>query len=257
MVKFEEALKQDLAGLKGKMGLAIEMENKCFYFNREEVFPSASIIKVPILIEGLRQAEVGKINLNEMLPIRDRVGGSGVLQALADISLTVKDLLTLMITVSDNTATNMIIDLLGMDAINQSMKEFGLEKTVLKRKMMDFAAIERGLNNVTCPADIITCLKVINEGSYLSENSRRHALEILHFQQFHDKLPAMIDTEKIFVAGKTGSLPNVENDCAIFKYRGKTAYVVVLMDQLENAFSGRRVISRIGKYVYDDLLMPS
>ncbi|GHH96757.1 serine hydrolase [Neobacillus kokaensis] len=255
MLEFEEKLIGALAGLRGKAGVSIEIEGECFNFNSEEVFPSASVIKVPILIEGLRQAEAGEISLNQVLSIQDRVGGSGVLQTLSDqVTLTVKDLLTLMITVSDNTATNMMIDLLGMDAINQSMKKLGLEKTVLKRKMMDFAAIQRGLNNVTTASDLITCLKVITEGDCLSEKSQKLALEIMTYQQFHDKLSGAINTEKILVASKSGSLPGVENDCAIFKYQGKTAYAAVLMDQLEDEYNSRRVISKIGKGIYDCLI---
>lgn len=257
MLHFSGEMKQLLGDLKGKAGAAIEIDNDCFYFNHEEVFPSASVIKVPILIEALRQAESANIDVNESIQIRHRVGGSGVLQALSDqVIVTVKDLMTLMITVSDNTATNMMIDLLGMDAINTTIKNMGMQKTVLQRKMMDFSAIERGLNNLTSPADIVTCLKVMNQGDFLTAKSRKLALEIMHAQQFHDKLSAMIDTEAIFVAGKTGSLPQVENDCAIFKWGNKTAYVAVLMDQLEDSYSGRRVISKIGKYLYDSLTNP-
>jgi beta-lactamase class A len=131
----------------------------------------------------------------------------------------------------------------------------GLQETVLNRKMMDFKAKERGSDNFTSPIDMIACLKVINEGDYLSELSRKTALEILHHQQFLDKLPAMIDIDKIFVANKTGSLPRVENDCAVFKYKGRTAYVVVLMDELEDTFAARQIISRIGKYISDYLVL--
>lgn len=255
MLPFSGELKQVLEDLKGRAGLAIEIDNDCFYFNHEEVFPSASVIKVPILMEALRQAESGSIDVNESVQIRHRVGGSGILQVLSDqVVVTVKDLMTLMITVSDNTATNMMIDLLGMDAINTSIESMGMQKTVLQRKMTDFAAIERGINNLTSPADIITCLKVLDQGDFLTEESRKLALEIMHAQQFHDKLSAMIDPEAIFVAGKTGSLPQVENDCAVFKWGNKTAYVAVLMDQLEDSYSGRQVISKVGKYIYDSLI---
>ncbi|MED4205183.1 serine hydrolase [Neobacillus mesonae] len=254
MLKIKKEIMTVLAGLKGKAGVAIEIDNQFFYYHNEEVFPSASVIKVPILIEGLKQAENGIITLNDMLTIRERVGGSGVLQALSDqSSMSVKDLLTLMITVSDNTATNMIIDLLGLDSINKTMETLGLQKTALQRKMMDIAAVKRGLNNITCASDLIICLKVINEGESLSEESRTLALTMMNYQQFHDKLTARVDPDKVFVASKTGSLPGVENDCAIFKYRGRTAYAAILTEKLEDEYSGRQVISQIGKYLYDYL----
>jgi beta-lactamase class A len=130
----------------------------------------------------------------------------------------------------------------------------GLQETVLNRKMMDFKAKERGSDNFTSPRDMITCLKVINEGGYLSESSRETALEIMHYQQFQDKLLGMIEIDRIFTANKTGSLPNVENDCGVFKYNGKTAYVSVLMDELSDVYIGREKLSRIGRHVYDYLL---
>ena len=241
--------------LFGRVGVAIEIEGKCFYYQSEEVFPSASVIKIPILIECLRQSELGYLDLNDMVPIPDKVGGSGVLQALSpDLKLTIRDLMTLMIIVSDNTATNVLIDLLGMESINKAMKEMGLRDTVLNRKMMDLEAKKRGLDNFTSPRDMITCLKIMNEGSYLSPESREMALSIMNHQQFQDKLLGMIEADQIFAAGKTGSLPGVENDCAVFKVKGKTAYVAILMDKLEDTFAGREMISRIGRHVYNYLL---
>jgi beta-lactamase class A len=241
--------------LFGRIGVAIEIEGKSFYHQSGEVFTSASVIKIPILIECLRQSELGLVDLNQWLSIPAKAGGSGVLQALsADVRLTIKDLMTLMIIVSDNTATNVLIDLLGMESINKTMKEMGLQDTVLNRKMMDFEAKRRGLDNFTSPRDMITCLKIINEGDYLSALSRQTALAIMSHQQFQDKLLGMIDADKIFAAGKTGSLPGVENDCAVFKFREKTAYVVVLMDKLEDVYAGREMISRIGKIVYNHLV---
>jgi beta-lactamase class A len=252
---FKNKILEELVGFQGRVGVTIEVEGESFYFQSEEVFPSASVIKIPILIEVLRQSELGKINVNQMVSNSSKTGGSGVLQALSPVAkITIKDLMTLMIIVSDNTATNRLIDLVGMEAVNASMKNMGLQETVLNRKMMDFEAKELGLDNFTSPRDMITCLKVINEGGYLSEASREAAVEIMHYQQFQDKLLGMIDGDRIFTANKTGSLPHVENDCAVFKYNGKTAYVAVLMDKLDDVFAGRLVISKIGKHVYDYLL---
>lgn len=258
MDQLTNKIKEELIGFQGRAGLAIEIEGESFYFNSEEPFQSASVIKIPILIEGLRQSEIGKINLDKLIFINSNVGGSGVLQALSGVAaLTIKDLMTLMIIVSDNTATNLLIDLVGMEAINASMKKMGLRNSVLNRRMMDMEAMERGLENYTTLMDMITCLKVVNEGTYLAEASRKTALEMMNRQQFQDKLPGMIDDERIFVANKTGSLPRVEHDCAVFTYKGKTAYAAVLMDQLDDVYTGRQKISRIGKHIADYLLEDS
>ncbi|MEH7376609.1 serine hydrolase [Neobacillus drentensis] len=237
------------------MGLAVEIEGESLYVNCEETFQSASLIKVPILIEAFRQSEAGKLNLNQLVSITNHVGGSGVLQAFSrDALLTLKDLMTLMITVSDNTATNMLIDKLGMADINRSIKKMGLKHTILNRKMMDFAAIGQGHDNFTSPIDMLTCLKAVNEGSYLKEESRAAVLKIMSYQQFQDRLPGLMDLERVVVANKTGSLPRVENDCAVIKYKGKTAYAAVLIDRLDDVYAGKQKISKIGKHIYDYLL---
>ena len=256
MNRLKAKVEEELRGFNGRIGLAIEFAGESFYVNSEEVFQSASLIKVPILIEAFRQSEVGKLNLDQLVSITNPVGGSGVLQSFSrDALLTLKDLMTLMITVSDNTATNMIIEKLGMEAINRSFGKMGLQHTVLNRKMMDFAAITQGLNNFTSPSDMLTCLKVVVEGAYLSEESRAAALKIMSYQQFQDRLPGMMDLEKVFAANKTGSLPHVVHDCAVITYKGKTAYAAVLLDQIDDEFAGKQIINRIGKHIYDYLIL--
>ncbi len=129
MERLKNKINEELHGFQGRVGLAIEIEGEGFTVNSEEPFPSASVIKIPILIEGLRQSEIGKINLDQLIPIASKVGGSGVLQAISrDVRMTIKDLMTLMIIVSDNTATNVLIDLLGMDELNRSMKQMGTSR---------------------------------------------------------------------------------------------------------------------------------
>jgi len=258
MERLMEKIEEELRGLSGRAGLAIEIEGKCIYIKSKEVFQSASLIKVPILIEGLRQSERGKLNVDQLVSITNHVGGSGVLQSLSrDALLTLKDLMTLMITVSDNTATNILIERLGMEAINSSMGKMGLQHTALNRKMMDFVAMEQGLDNYTSPSDMLTCLKVINEGLYLTEESRATALNMMKYQQFQDRLPGMMDLDRVMAANKTGSLPHVVHDCAIITYKGKTAYAAVLLDRLDDVFAGNQIISRVGKHIYDYLLSRS
>ncbi|MFP5112561.1 serine hydrolase [Bacillaceae bacterium C204] len=258
MDKLKVKIEEELRGIHGRIGLAIEIGPESFYVNSEGVFQSASLIKVPILIEGFRQSEIGELSVDQLVSIANHVGGSGVLQVFSsEAQLTWKDLLTLMITVSDNTATNMLIDRLGMEAINSSFGKMGLQHTSLNRKMMDFEAIKQGLDNFTSPLDILTCLKVIQEGPYLSEESQAAALKIMSYQQFQDRLPGMMDLGKVFVANKTGSLLHVEHDCAVITYKGKTAYTAVLMDRLDDVYTGKQKINRIGKHIYDYLLEES
>ncbi|SFA87615.1 MULTISPECIES: serine hydrolase [unclassified Bacillus (in: firmicutes)] len=236
----------------GRASLSIDICGTSWELGGREVYKSASLIKVIILIEALRQVEQGIYSLNDKFVITNdsKVGGAGVIQALSDsIEFTYSDLLTLMIIISDNTATNQVIELLGFDSINRCCKDLGLVDTALNRKMMDFGAAQQGRENVTTSGDMVSCLKKVNEESFLSEVGRAEFLRIMSLQQFQNKLPARIDLEKVKVANKTGELPGVSHDCALIEFDGKIAYVAVLIDELVVTDDGRTALNLIGEKV--------
>ncbi|MDQ0217364.1 serine hydrolase [Peribacillus cavernae] len=253
-IALNDSIKQLLEPFDGRIAFKIEMDDQMIEQKSEDIFPSASLIKIPILIETFRQSEERQIYLNQpvTIPLQERVGGSGVIHAMSDkVFMTIEDILTLMIVVSDNTATNLLISLLGQDQINGCLKELGMDKTVLNRKMMDSKAIEEGRDNYTTAADVLASLKAINEGTLLTAESKQRILTIMKKQQFTDKLPARMDLEKVSVANKTGSLPGVTHDCAIITYGEKTAYAAVLTDGLSSEEEGRQMIAKIGELVYE------
>ncbi|RTR29933.1 serine hydrolase [Robertmurraya yapensis] len=252
MKRLVDSIRKQIELCPGRISLWVEIGDWSFEHDSERVYSSASLIKVPILIEVLRQNEKGLFSLADSLQIGEgqRVGGSGVIQALEQSFWTIKDLMTLMITVSDNTATNMLIELLGMDAVNESMELMGLKKTKLQRNMMDFTALQQGTDNQTCASDMIRCLKVIDECGFLTEKSCHEAKKILQHQQFH-KILELLDSDKGYMGSKSGSLPGVEHDCAIINYEGKTAYVAILIDQIPDGKSGTLSMKEIGKAVFD------
>lgn len=259
MKKLLEYINAELKGFNGRIGLAIEVQDsENFTINGDQLFPSASIIKLPILLAGLIKAKNGEIDLDEVITISEnsKVGGAGVIQALSkNASLSIQDLLTLMITVSDNTATNLIIDLIGMDAINDKFKQVGLTNTVLQRKMMDFTAMEKGKDNLTSPLEMIHCLKLLNGLNFtIGFEGTVIAREILKSQQFKNKLPERMDQEKITILNKTGELPAIEHDCAILEFRGRRVYVAVMMDGLLDQYSAKQLMHWIGKHISDFLV---
>lgn len=253
----QQLLQAQMNQFDGRISVVVEMDDVSFSYQENEVFSSASLIKIPIMLAAFRQYERGLLHFERMIEIpRERVvGGAGVLQALSEgICFSIKDLLTLMMIVSDNTATNLLIDIIGKEKIQLCMEELGLQHTVLKRKMMDFEAIARGENNVTSAVDMIRCLKIILEEGNFSLESRREMLTIMQQQQFTSKLPALMDTEQVKVANKTGELSGVEHDCAIIQFGDKIAIVAVLMEAIVDIQKSREIMSRIGKIVYDELV---
>lgn len=239
---------------KGRVGLVIASKDRTIEINSEERFSSASLIKLPILIEGFRQSDRGLLDLHESISISqaDRVEGTGVIQSLSsDIDLKIIDLMTLMIIVSDNIATNLLIERLGMDQVNKCMKLIGMKNSELNRKMMDFEALKNGADNYTTANDMITCLKAIAGQEYLTIESTEQSLRMMERQQFKDKLAATISAEEMIVANKTGGLPGVEHDCAQFRYKDEVIYAAVLMDRLPYQSAGQQILSSIGNLISD------
>src|SRR5439155_4337821 len=153
--KFERRLQEISARVNGAVGYAVLDLASGERFGRldRSVFPTASTIKIAIVYELFKQVDEGKVRLEQTI-VLDRakaVGGSGVLVELGTPTLSLRDYATLMVIVSDNTATNVLIDVLGMNAIATRMSALGLTETKLRRHMADLAAARRGDENVSTP----------------------------------------------------------------------------------------------------------
>ncbi|MEK5108480.1 serine hydrolase [Cytobacillus sp. FSL K6-0129] len=227
----------------------IETDEGILSVNSHQVFSSASLIKVPILLTALREVEKGRLHLEEEVKGGLSVGGAGVLSALSpNPSFTWKDILTLMMIVSDNSATNWIIDRLEMDTINRLIKSLNLEQTCLNRKMMDFQAIERGVNNLTNAYDMVQLLRVMKDKGRWIKDSYMLMESIMAKQQF-TLLTAELEEEShpnISYGSKSGSLQGVQHDCAYFCHESKYVLAAVLTANLPNQMIGKQLISEIG-----------
>jgi beta-lactamase class A len=162
-----------------------------------------------------------------------------------------------MISVSDNTAANLLIDRLGMDTINGGFRELGLTGTVLGRKMLDFEAKKAGKDNYTTAGDVAVLLETLHSGKNLPVSARNRMMEILSAQKLNSKLPGMIpvldvDDVELFLAHKTGELPGNEHDAGVFFFRGRKPVVVsVLTEGLKDRSEGVEFCARIGRILYD------
>lgn len=221
---------------------------------------AASLIKIPIMMAAYKQVEAGRLNLSDRFSIEAEnvVGGAGVIPFMdGDTSFALNDLLSLMIIVSDNTATNKVIDILGWDLVNDFCKEQSLTNTKLERKMMDLKAAGLGLENRTSAQEMVDCLKLLyvedEEMAVFSGESRQMMLRILGGQQLLDKLPFYMDLDSIKIANKTGELPGVEHDCGIVTYKGEKLFVAILIDDLVDNSLGKKAIQEIGKLIEEYL----
>ncbi len=194
----------------------------------ERVFPSASTIKVPLLVCALAAVQAGALRLDERVPLRaeDRVGGSGVLHELQPgVAFSWLDLLTLMTVVSDNTATNVVIDRLGADDFNVWLSTRGLHDTRLIGRLQlpperQNAAQRRGERNRTSARDQVRLLLDLWAGRVLNAELTALALDILGRQQLRDLIgrgvPCGPDGAPLYrVLSKSGELAGVHHDVGV------------------------------------------
>jgi beta-lactamase class A len=215
--------------------------------NERAVLPSASLIKLPILAAFWEAAEAGRLDPAERthVPAGTSVEGTGVLKALAPgLQPTWSDLATLMITVSDNVATNLIIDRLGMDAIQAWIDKAGLANTRLERRMMDRAAMNAGRGNWTSAADMETLLSAMAAGTCVSGEASGAMRRTLEAQQIQDRLPRRLG-DGVRVASKTGNFTDVIHDAGIVTWPGGTLVIAVLTQGLRPAWQAMDAIADI------------
>ncbi|MDC7955076.1 class A beta-lactamase-related serine hydrolase [Fusobacterium simiae] len=215
---------------------------------------SASMIKLLIIAELMRQVSENKFSLSDKITVIEvmKTGGDGILKELeSNHHFTIKELATLMIIVSDNEATNVLIDFLGMNNINQMAKNLGLKETYLGRKMMDTEARKNGYDNYTCANDISLLLKLIYQEKLINKEASQLILDILLKQQQGERLQRYLPSD-IKIAHKCGDLDNLENNGGIIYLSNKTYILVVLTSGISN-LKGKQTIGKISKFIYDKL----
>lgn len=203
-----------------------------FDWQAQRAMPSASLIKVPMLLCLLEEVAQGRLSLEQMcaLPASGRAGGTGILGQLPSVqSLTLRELAQLMIVLSDNVATNALIDLLGMARINQWSCQAGLQQTDLQRHMMDAQAREQGKDNWTSAADACATLVYLLDSPALPSALRSEGLQMLADQRERSHFAALLPAQAQ-LAHKTGSLPGLRHDAGILTMDGRSVVLAVLAD---------------------------
>jgi beta-lactamase class A len=250
--KLTSDLNRTAASYDGVMGIFVKdlTSGDTFAVNADTVFPQASSIKIPILVELMRQAQAGKLNLAERVEIRraSLVGGSGVLQFFSEggSAVSLRDLAVLMVVLSDNSATNLIIDRVGMENVNTMLAGLGLDKTVLARKMIDTAAEQADRENRSTPRQMATLVESLDAGKLLDAEHTKMALEILEYPKdspIRAGVPPAIP-----VAEKPGSLSGAQCDSGIVLLEGRP-YVISVMTTF-NTVDGGTAITGVSQRVF-------
>ncbi|OKH14945.1 serine hydrolase [Fischerella major NIES-592] len=217
--------------------------------NGEKIFPAASTIKFPILVALFEEVDAGRIKLNETLVMRRDLmtGGSGTLQYKhPGTKLSVLETATKMITISDNTATNMIIDRLGGKAkLNQRFRSWGLQNTVIRNLLGDFKG-----TNTTSAKDLVRLGALLANNQLLSDTSRYKTLDIMRRVENRSLLPAGLG-KGAMIAHKTGTLGIILGDAGIIQTSTGKRYLAGIM--VRRPFGDKRAksfINQVSRLVY-------
>lgn len=216
--------------------------------NGEKSFPAASTIKLPILMALFQAVDAGKVRMDETLTVRRDLitGGSGKLQNRPGAKLSVLQTATKMIAISDNTATNMIIDRLGGKAVlNRQFKNWGLRKTVINRLLGDFQG-----ENTTSPADLVRLSALLAKRQLITEASRSKVLDILNQTENRKLLPAGLG-KGAAIAHKTGTLGRLIGDAGIIEMpNGKLYLAGIFVKRSFNDLRARDFVQAVSRLTY-------
>ena len=258
--KLETRIEEIATRLDGVMGVAILdlTDGRILLRNADRVFPTASSIKIAILLELYRQDQEaragakGNAKLDDIYTFdpKDLVEDSQIMVGLTPgvTRVTNRDLAQFMVAVSDNAATNVLIDRVAMQNVNATLRSLGLTKTLLSRKMIDIAAARRGDENVATPQEMARLLEMIYKGKALDKQATADFIKQLSTLK-QSYIPRLLP-DNVQVANKPGELEAVRNDCGIVfaKNRPFTISVMTTYDRDEKA--AERAISEVALEAY-------
>ncbi len=257
----QKTIEMALTSLGGRcacivMQLCETVPKELVFLNADLRFPAASLAKLPILVEVARQVEAGKLSWVTRYRVTEeaRVNSAGVLaDLLPDLQPTLHDLAHLMITISDNTAANMLLDLVGMQAVNTTMLQLGLSSTWLERRFIDFEARKAGRENWTTAADMALLLSYLCT-QLLPDNERM--LHMLLRQNDRTILSAYWGEDVPF-AHKTGGLPGIIHDAGILypPHAPRAPFILVaLTSNVADEPLARYTLARVGEAIYSSVM---
>lgn len=265
-VGLRRKLEGALAGYPGVAGVSVRelRTGEALSIRGGEPFPSASLIKVSVLVALLEEVERGRMRLDEPLALiaRDRVGGSGVLKHMdSGLRLTIRDAAWLMTVVSDNTATNLLLDKLGVTTVWEKMDSLGLPRTRVHRKVFyphassprPDSSARYGLG-VTTPDETTRLFQLLHQGGAVSPALDSLALAMLRANQDATKLVRWLP-EDLRIAHKSGDVDRTRNDCGIlYTPAAPIALCVMTRENRDTRYAvdnpAHLLIARIGRLVY-------
>ncbi|HLW79699.1 MAG TPA: serine hydrolase [Terriglobia bacterium] len=255
--KFDADFLRIASGLDGVTGYAIRdlTTGESFEHNADLVFPTASSIKLAVLLELMRQDQEGKLSLAEKHTVRHRDLPPGdvdpILHMLGDgtATMSLRDVATFMVVLSDNGATNILIDRVGMENVNTAMARLGLAQTHLRRRMIDIEAARHGNENVSTPRELASLLEKVKSGQALDPAHTQDYLDLIGLPK--DSLFNKALAPAVRIEDKPGALDAVRCDAGIIEIAGHPFVMCVMTSYLKSNDEGERAVEQIARLAYD------
>jgi len=286
-----DAIKEQAEGFDGVLGVSVKHlgTGEEASHNGDRLFPTASVFKLPVIVEFFRQAEAGALSPDETVVLReaDKVPGSGVLKELSEgLRVSLRDLLSLMMIVSDNTATDLIVGKVGFDNVNATLDELGLHSTRVVRYCREILFDLVGVNDlpleemtirlfgevseareyggswslgvedndITTPNEMNGLLELIVKGEAAGRESCDEILAIMgKCQTGQYRIPKYLPAKKMVLQRKTGSLPGIRNDVAVVTVKASGDQYVISCFTMgaEDVYEAEEAIAQVSKAVYE------
>jgi beta-lactamase class A len=274
----QDRIQSKIQGFKGEVSLYAKnlQTGKTYNLRGDDPVRTASTIKLAIMVECFAEAGEGKLNLSEPIKLTEdeKVSGSGILQDLsASDQLPIRDMVDLMIVLSDNTATNLILNRIGGNAVNTRMAELGFAQTRVMRKILGdgnkLKPTPSGITDEgakpenkkwgigrTTPHEMVTILEKLNRGELVSKTASEEMLIILKRQRDRDGLGR--DMQDIEIANKSGALDHLRSDVGIIYSKGGPIAMAITVDKMPEVNwtpdnPGLLLISSLSEILVDEL----
>lgn len=252
--KLEKSILEVDRNLDGAMGVAIIdlTDGHEYFLHADDVYAQASSIKICVLAELYRQAQQGKLKLTDLYTVNavDLVQDSDIMGGLTPgvTKITLRDLATMMVAVSDNSATNVLIDRIGMENVNAFLNARGFHETKLRRKMMDLKAASEGRENVSTPKEMASLLQSLYRGEILNKGMTEDFFKVLSTHK-DSWIPRNLPDD-LKIADKPGALEGVRNDSGVIFVEKRPFILCVMTTYLHRERDGEDAISNIALYAW-------
>ncbi|HKW78682.1 MAG TPA: serine hydrolase [Candidatus Limnocylindria bacterium] len=218
-----------------------------FEHDADEAFPAASVIKVPLVMTLYADSAEGRLDLGERVPAGDRVDGSGVLRDLRDVeTVSLRDLAALTIALSDNTATNRLIERVGTERVAERTAAWGCTTTALRRRMYDFEAAKRGLENVATARELAALVARLAAGECVDRATSDAVLALMERCDDDRKLRRYLGPS-VKVPSKSGTLDASRNDVALFRGPRGTVAVAAFTSDVKDHLAAEHLLGILGR----------